>query len=120
MTMYAPPYALRITTQQRDRRRAVCVHEFGAVADHPAPFEVAAGLEAGRVDERDDREVEVVAPRHEPRGLARRAMSSVPALLGWFATTPIGRPSRQARPVTRFGACCGRSSKKKSPRRRHR
>ena len=40
------------------------------------------------------------------------SMSSVPArCCGWFATTPIGRPSRRASPVTRFGACCARSSR---------
>ena len=58
--------------QARHGRRAVRVHELGAVADHAAPLEVAARLEAGRVDERDDREVEGVAPRDEPRRLARR------------------------------------------------
>jgi hypothetical protein len=50
--MYAPPY------------------ELGAVADQSSPFEIAAGLEAWSVDEGDDREIEGVARRHEPGGLA--------------------------------------------------
>ena len=47
------------------------MHQLGTVADHAAPLEVAARLEARRVDERDDRDVEVVAPRDETRRLAR-------------------------------------------------
>ena len=71
--MYAPPYALRRSTAQaRHGRRGVRVHQLGAVADHAAPLEVASRLEAGRVDEREDREVERVAPLHEARRLARR------------------------------------------------
>ena len=73
ITMYAPPYALRMHDAQPGHGRGrVRVHELGAVADHAPPLEVAAGLEAGRVDERDDRQVERVAPRDEAGRLARR------------------------------------------------
>ena len=37
------------------------------MADHPAPLEVLARLEARGVDEGDQRDVEAVAPLHEPR-----------------------------------------------------
>ena len=46
-------------------------HQLGAVADHPAPFEILAGVEARRVDERDDRQIERVAERDEAGGLLR-------------------------------------------------
>src|SRR5581483_10709154 len=46
--------------------------KLGAVADHAAPFEVLAGVEARRVYERHDRQVERVAERDEPRALLRR------------------------------------------------
>ena len=55
--------------QAGDRRRRVRVHELGAVADHPAPLEVLAGLEPRGVDERQQRDVEAVAPLDEARGL---------------------------------------------------
>ena len=41
------------------------------MADHPPPLEVLAGVEAGRVDQRQDREVERVAERDEASGLLR-------------------------------------------------
>ena len=72
MTMYAPPYALRSTTQIRGTVAAAYACTSSAPwRIMPAPFEVAARLEAGRVDEREDRQVERVAPRDEARGLAR-------------------------------------------------
>ena len=42
------------------------------MADHPAPLEVLAGVEAGRVDEGDDRQVERVAEADEASALLRR------------------------------------------------
>ena len=52
--MYAPPYALRSTTHSRGTvAAAYACTQLGAVADHPAPLEVLARLEAGRVDERE-------------------------------------------------------------------
>src|SRR5204863_8869703 len=49
--------------------------ELSPVADHPAPLEVLAGIEAGGVDERDDRQVEGVAERDEAGALLRRLRS---------------------------------------------
>ena len=54
------------------RRPPVGEHELGAVADHAAPLEVLARVEARRVDQREDRQVEGVAERHEAGGLLRR------------------------------------------------
>ena len=45
--------------------------QLGAVADHAAPLEVLARVEAGRVDEGEERQVEGVAERDEPRALLR-------------------------------------------------
>ena len=71
--MYAPPYALRSTTHRRGTVAAAYAwSELRTVSDHPAPLEVLAGLEAGRVHEGDDRHVERVAPLHEATGLLRR------------------------------------------------
>ena len=55
----------------RHRRLRVGEHELRTVADHPPPLEVLAGVEAGRVDERDQRHVEGVAERDEPGRLLR-------------------------------------------------
>ena len=41
------------------------------MADHAAPLEILARIEARRVDEGHDRQVERVAERHEPRRLLR-------------------------------------------------
>ena len=55
------------------RRPGVGEHELRAVTDHPAPLEILARVEAGCVDERDDRKVERIAERDEPgRLLGRR------------------------------------------------
>ena len=110
MTMYAPPYALRSTTHSRGTvAAAYACTSSRAVADHAPPLEVLAGLEAGRVDEREQRDVERVAPLHEARRpCADASMSSVPArCCGWFATTPTVRPSSRASAVTRFGRMVG-------------
>ena len=42
------------------------------MADHAPPFQVLAGVEARRVDECEQADVERVAERHEPRRLLRR------------------------------------------------
>ena len=55
----------------RHRGPAVGEHELGAVADHAPPLEVLAGVEARRVDEREDRQVEGVAEGDEPGRLLR-------------------------------------------------
>ena len=41
------------------------MHELRSVTDDSPPFEIGAGLEAGRVDESQQRHVERVAPLHE-------------------------------------------------------
>ena len=99
MTMYAPPYALRITTQSRGTVAAAYACTSSAPwRIMPAPLEVAAGLEAGRVDERDDRQVERRrTTRRTGRPCATPRCRACPArCAGWFATTPIGRPSSAA------------------------
>ncbi len=53
------------------RRPGVGEHELRAVTDHPAPLQILARIEAGCVDERDDRKVERIAERHEPGRLLR-------------------------------------------------
>src|SRR3954463_3289253 len=58
--------------QTRHGRIAVGIHELGTVSDHPAPLEILSGLEPGGVDERQQRDVERVAPLHEARRLLRR------------------------------------------------
>ena len=55
----------------RHRGPGVGEGELGAVADHPAPLEVLARVEAGRVDEGEQREAEGVAEGHEPGALLR-------------------------------------------------
>ncbi len=43
------------------------------------------------------------------------SMSRVPAnCIGWFATTPTGRPSTRPKPTTMFGANIGCTSRKSS------
>ena len=76
-------------------RSRVCERHLRAIADHAAPLEIFAGVEARCVDEGDERKIERVAHRDEPtRPFVMRAMSSVPAsACGWLATTPTERPS---------------------------
>ena len=101
--------AVRLAQHHAEARhggRRVRVHELGAVADHAPPFEVAAGLEAGRVDERDDREVEGVAPtRRTARPCATPRCRACPraAPAGSRRRRPAARRASRS-PVTRFGA----------------
>ena len=53
------------------RRPPVGEHQLRAVADHAPPLQVLAGVEARRVDEGDDRQVERVAERDEAGALLR-------------------------------------------------
>ena len=86
--------------QARNRRLRVRVRELRAVADHAPPLEVLARLEARGVDERDDRQVERVAPLHEARApcATRRCRARPPVRTVGSATTPTVRPSRCAEP----------------------
>ena len=113
--MYAPPYALRSTTHSRGTVAAAYA------CTSSAPWRIIprhsrslAGLEARRVDEREDRQVEGSrTTARSARALSDASMSSVPARCsGWLATMPTARPSRRASPVTRLGAYRGRSSRK--------
>ena len=86
--------------QPRHGGGGVRVDELGAVADHPAPLEVLAGLEARGVDERDEREVEAVAPLHEAGGLLRRLdveRAGAHAAAGWRRCRRCARRAARAR-----------------------
>ena len=94
------------------RGPAVGEHELRAVADHAPPLEVLAGVEARRVDERDDRQVERVAERHEPSRLLRgRDVERAGERDRLVGDDPDGRPPIVANAVTTFEAHRPRSSK---------
>ena len=93
----------------RHGRPAVGEHELGAVADHAPPLEVLAGVEAGRVDEREERQVEGVAERDEAGAPSAtpgcRACRPAPSA-GWRRCRSVARrswrtPSRRSAPSAR-------------------
>ena len=116
ITMYAPPYALRSTTQSRGTVAAAYACTSSAPwRIMPRHSRSRPGLEAGRVDERDDRQVERVAPRDEPRRLARRLDVERAGAVQRLVGDDADRRGRRAwpSPVTRFGAYAARSSRKR-------
>ena len=67
------------------------------MADHPPPLEVLAGIEARRVDERDDRQVERVAEPHEASALLRRRDVERPCDRDRLVRHDADRPARDRR-----------------------
>src|SRR6478752_7685540 len=73
------------------------MHQLRAMADHAAPLDVLAGFETGGVDERDDRQVERVAPLHEPCGLAGCVDVERARSRGWLIGDDADGPTGEVR-----------------------
>ncbi len=86
--------------------------EFCAVADDAAEFLLRAGQKAGNVFEGNGM-LKASQKRTKRAPFVEALISRTPARkAGWLATMPTGRPSRRAKPTTRFFAKCSWTSKK--------
>ena len=76
------------------------VEEPAAAFDDAVLLLLHTGQEAGGVDHENQRHVEGVANRTNRAALSEASLSMAPDMcIGWFATTPTGRPSTRAKPV---------------------
>ena len=83
--------------QPRHGRPGVGEHQLRPVADHASPLEVLAGVEARRVDERHEAEVEGVAEGHEAGRLLRRSDVERAGEGEWLVGDDADRPAADRR-----------------------
>ena len=112
MTTYAPPYALRVITVIRGTVASVNAYSSFAPRRMIPPYSwFVPGRKPGTSTKVSSGMLNASQNRTNRAAFSQESMSSVPArTLGWFATTPIDRPSRRANPTRMFIAKNGWTS----------